>query len=221
MKYRLAIFDLDGTLASSLDAIAECMSVSLATFGFAAPSREEVRATVGLSLEESARILSKGKASPAVIAQIVQLYQKFHEGDGAASIRLFDGTARLLENLPSYGVRSVLVSNTARKAMKQLLEHLRIWAFFDLTLSATDTEYSKPDPMLYTNSIAPNFAQIGREATLVIGDTETDITFAKAVRVDCCWAAYGYGDARRCRKLKPNYEAGSVNELGAILQGGA
>jgi phosphoglycolate phosphatase len=62
MKYRLAIFDFDGTLASSLDGICECMTEALTTFGYRAPTREEVRTTVGLTLEESVQILTKKRA---------------------------------------------------------------------------------------------------------------------------------------------------------------
>jgi len=219
MKYRLAIFDLDGTLASSLDSIAECMAAAISAFGFSPPSREEVRATVGLTAEESVAILTKGKVSRTTLPQIVRFYRDLHETDGNASIRLFPGTAKLLEELPSVGTKGVLVSNKGRKALAELLERLKIWAFFDLTLSADDVDCTKPDPKLFTKHIAPHFPDIGKRETIVIGDTETDIHFARAAGLVSCWAKYGYGDAVRCHKLKPDFEVGEIAALRAVLRG--
>ncbi|HMD38006.1 MAG TPA: HAD hydrolase-like protein [Candidatus Acidoferrum sp.] len=70
MRYRLAIFDFDGTLASSLGGIWEAMSDTLMAFGYSAPSLEEVRATAGLTLGDSIRSLTKRKASKMQIPQI-------------------------------------------------------------------------------------------------------------------------------------------------------
>ncbi len=58
MKYRLAIFDFDGTLASSLDGISACMTDALTAYGYAAPSLDEVRATVGRLLQSEAQFNS-------------------------------------------------------------------------------------------------------------------------------------------------------------------
>lgn len=50
MKYRLAIFDFDGTLASSLDGIRACLMDALTAYGYAVPSLNEMRATVDLTV---------------------------------------------------------------------------------------------------------------------------------------------------------------------------
>jgi len=221
MKYRLAIFDLDGTLASSLDAIAECIASTLLAFGFSPPSREDVRATVGLTLEDSFEVLTKGKTSRAQLLELVKVYRDAHEVKGVGSIQLFEGAAKLLEGLPLSGVQSALASNMGRKALDQVLERLKIWAFFDLTLSAQDADCHKPDPKLFSKYIAPHFAGISKQEVVVIGDTEIDIKFAKAAGLASCWAKYGYGDANKCRKFKPDHEVADIRELRHLLKGGS
>lgn len=220
MKYRLAIFDFDGTLASSVEGITACMTATLTAFGYAAPSLEEVKATVGLTLEDSVRILTKRKVPSAQLPAVVKLYRDLHDAKGAPSIKLFDGAVSLLEKLPSHGIKSVLVSNKGRKSLEHLLEKLRIWAFFDLMLSAEDVEHQKPAPELYSRHIAPQFAKIPQSETLVIGDGEIDIRFAKVAGLSSCWARYGYGDAAKCRALHPDYEIGNLEELRDILRAG-
>jgi phosphoglycolate phosphatase len=57
------ILDFDGTLASSLEGIFACMQETLAHYGFNHPTLEEVRRTVGLTLEESMHLLTQGAAA--------------------------------------------------------------------------------------------------------------------------------------------------------------
>jgi phosphoglycolate phosphatase len=52
---------------------------------------------------------------------------------------------------------------------------------------------------------------------LMVGDTETDIVFAKASGIACCWASYGYGDMGRCRALAPQYEIAGIADLPPLL----
>ena len=220
MKYRLAIFDFDGTLASSLDSIHTCMCEALPAFGIRAPSREDVRATVGLTLEESVNILADGNVSTSQIHEVVEEYRRIHDAKGAAGVKLFDGAGNLLQELACHNIKSVLVSNKGRKGLSTLLDQLRIRAFFDLILGAEDVARNKPDPRLFTQDIAPHFDGIPKKETLVIGDTDVDIRFAKAAGLASCWASYGYGDEAKCRKLRPDYEVANLKELRNILRAG-
>lgn len=220
MNFRLAIFDFDGTLASTLNSIHTCMCEALAAFGIRAPSREDVRATVGLTLEESVNILGDGKVSTSQIHEVVDEYRRIHNVKGAAGVKVFEGAGRLLKELPSHNIKSVLVSNKGRKGLNTLLDQLRIWAYFDLILGAEDVARNKPDPRLFTQDIAPHFDGIPKNETLVIGDTDVDIRFAKAAGLASCWASYGYGDEAKCRKLGPDFEVADLNALRDILRAG-
>ncbi|HEY6375047.1 MAG TPA: HAD hydrolase-like protein, partial [Edaphobacter sp.] len=51
----------------------------------------------------------------------------------------------------------------------------------------------------------------------VVGDTETDILFAKNANLLSCWATYGYGDARRCKALSPDFELHKLTDLPALI----
>ena len=71
MLIRTVIFDFDGTLASSLDGLHVCFQEALSRFGYAGPSIDEVRRTVGLTLEESVRILTKGQCDGAQLPALI------------------------------------------------------------------------------------------------------------------------------------------------------
>jgi phosphoglycolate phosphatase len=86
-----------------------------------------------------------------------------------------------------------------------------------MVISAEDTPYRKPDAHLYTNHIAPLLPLTSDSQTLVVGDTETDILFAKNANLLSCWATYGYGDTQRCKALAPDYEFHDLTDLPALI----
>ena len=101
MQITLIIFDFDGTLASSLDGIIACMGEALHGFGYARPSEDAVRSTIGLTLEDSIRKLTNHACPESDIPEVVRSYRKLHEAEAAPRTTLFDGAAGHAGRRPS------------------------------------------------------------------------------------------------------------------------
>jgi phosphoglycolate phosphatase len=78
----------------------------------------------------------------------------------------------------------------------------------------------KPDPAILTGHILPRYPDLRQDHILIVGDTETDILFAKAAGVASCWASYGYGEPERCRELKPDHVITTIEQLPALVRSG-
>src|SRR5436190_1690382 len=107
-QFDLVVFDFDGTLASSLDGITACLGQALRRFGFPAPSIEDVKSTVGLTLEESIGTLTNGRCHGAELQEVVRAYRDLHASEAAPLITLFDGVQDLLALVVAIGMKSVL-----------------------------------------------------------------------------------------------------------------
>jgi phosphoglycolate phosphatase len=217
MPIKLVIFDFDGTLASSIEGITVCMSEALLHFGFTPPSRDEVRSTIGLTLEDSIRKLTNGTCPESDIPEVVRAYRNFHDTKAATLITLFDGAIDALAAIKAAGIKCVLVSNKGRAGLAQLLNLLKISDYFDLTLAADSVQHRKPSSVLYTTDICPVFPFIDPRDILVVGDTESDLRFATNIGAQSCWAAYGYGDGATCAALLPTFTISNVSELQGLL----
>jgi phosphoglycolate phosphatase len=211
------ILDFDGTLASSLEGIHECFQEALSGFGYARPSLEAVRQTVGLTLEESVRRLTKGHCDGARLGQVVDCYRALYAEKGRAMATLFPGTKAALTAIRRMGVRIVLVSNKSHKGLLHLAEHLGIHACVDMTLGVDDQSFRKPDPRLYAESIAPHLPEPHGRQVLVVGDTEYDIRFAKNAGLRSCWACYGYGNEFACKALVPEFILPDIAHLPGLI----
>jgi phosphoglycolate phosphatase len=217
MLAKLIIFDFDGTLASSLEGISACMGKALQLFGYRRPSVDKLRATIGLTLEDSIRKVTKWACPESDIPLVVRTYRNLYDIEGARLTALFDGATETLVAVKAAGIKTVLVSNKGNAGLVLLLRQLQIANYFDLTLSADCVQHHKPSAALYTAHIVPAFPQIDPKDILVVGDTESDLRFAANIGASSCWAAYGYGDAATCIALAPTFTISNISDLQSLL----
>jgi phosphoglycolate phosphatase len=211
------ILDFDGTLASSLEGIWTCMRETLLHYNFPAPTSQQVRQTIGLTLEESMHRLTEGRCEEPLTSEMVKHYRTLHSTKAAPLTRLFDGAIPTLTELRHSNIFTILVSNKGRAGLHQLITQLKITNYIDIIISAEDAPYRKPDARLYTAHIAPLLPLTPDSQTLVVGDTETDILFAKNANLISCWATYGYGDVQRCKALAPDFELRKLTDLPTLI----
>ena len=217
MPIKTIILDFDGTLASSLEGIWTCMRETLLHYNFAAPTPQQVRTTIGLTLEESMHRLTEGRCKEPLTSEMVKHYRTLHTAKAAPLTRLFDGAIPTLTELRRSNIFTILVSNKGRAGLHQLIAQLKIADYIDIILSAEDTTHRKPDARLYTDHIAPLLPLTPDSQTLVVGDTETDILFAKNANLLSCWATYGYGNTERCKAISPDFELQKLTDLPALI----
>jgi phosphoglycolate phosphatase len=217
LPIKTIILDFDGTLASSLEGIWTCMRETLTHYNFADPTLQQVRNTIGLTLEESMHRLTQGLCEEPLTSEMVKFYRALHTTKAAPHTRLFDGAIPTLAELRARNIFIILVSNKGRAGLHQLIAQLKIADYIDIVLSAEDVAHRKPAARLYTDHIEPLLNPHSRLTTLVVGDTETDILFAKNANLLSCWATYGYGDQQRCKALSPDFELEALADLPALI----
>jgi len=222
-RFDLLIFDFDGTLCDTRLAIAHCLQRALAKFDRPIPPRDQTASIVskGLSLSETIIALDPSlRGAGEAITEMVNAYRSFYRSEGDALIKAFPGAAAVLESLHARGAKCIVVSNKGVDAIHRSLDRLELKPFIDLVLGEEPEVPIKPDPALLTECIVPKFPQIAKARMLMIGDTEVDIKFARAGRIACCWAAYGFGDRQHCIALSPEYVIETIGELRAIVSEG-
>ncbi len=75
----------------------------------------------------------------------------------------------------------------------------------------------KPDPRLF-HAIQQQIPGGRLQRFLVVGDTETDLCFARNAGLQSCWATYGYGHGARCRAVGFDYTLDRIEDLPGILR---
>ena len=207
MKYRLIVFDWDGTIIDSASTIAACMQDAARDLGVAVPPLERARHVIGLGLHDAMRI-----AVPEVPAQrypeFVASYRK-HFLARKDAMRLFDGMRSLLEELSGRHVLAV-ATGKSRAGLDRDLEFHKLKPLFASSRCADETN-PKPHPAMLIELM--DELGVDSQASLMIGDTSHDLEMARAASVDALAVTYGAHAEDGLRACQPLH---CVNDVPAL-----
>jgi phosphoglycolate phosphatase len=218
--FEVIVFDYDGTLFDTRPAIIHCIRRAFAKRGRPVPEIEAVAnvVTTGLPLQGALFALDRNlRGDQSTFNDLVGLYRTLYRDEGTPLLKPFAGTEDTLQLLHAAGAINVVVSNKGIAAIHQSLDQCRLSGFVDVVFGDEPGLPKKPDPAIILDHILPRYVRLQKERILMVGDTEVDIVFAKNAGISCCWASYGYGDAGRCRTLRPEHEIGGITELPALV----
>lgn len=212
---RLAIFDLDGTLVDSRAAIAEAMAFAFRAEGLDAPSYDETRRIVGLSLEPAIRAL-RPELPEALIAPLGEGYKKgfLQQRAEGRSEELYPGARDLVTSLKQDGWLLGIATGKARRGVQHFMEAHGFEGVFDCAYCADDGP-GKPDPhMLRLNLVS---AQLPAAHAIMIGDTSFDMSMARAANVYAQGVSWGFHTIEEMQLGGANHVAESFEELAQAL----
>lgn len=197
-KYRLYLFDVDGTLLDSAADITGAVREALAGEGVNGLDQRYLESFIGFHLFDLFQEVLPHfteEQNQALLARYRQIYLS----RGHSSTRVYEGVPEMLDRLG--GLKSTATtksSETARAILTQfgLVEH------FD-HVQGTDGFPSKPKPDVVLKSIE-KFG-VRPEECLLIGDSGPDMAAGRAAGVKTCGVTYGYGNLDDMRAEQPDF----------------
>jgi phosphoglycolate phosphatase len=214
--FRAVVLDYDGTLFDTRPAIVHCIARAFAATGRAVPASGVIAATVGTgtTLPDTLIVLDERlRGDRIALDEMVGLYRTVYLAEAAAFVMPYGGVGDALRRLHAGAIQCLVVSNKGIAAIRQSLDASGFTPFIDAVFGDQPGVPNKPDPAIMTELILPRCAPVTMAQIVVVGDTETDIVFAKAAGAASCWASYGYGDKERCMGLAPDHVIGRITEL--------
>jgi phosphoglycolate phosphatase len=212
VKYRLLVFDWDGTIIDSAATIAECIREASRELGLEVPDRDRASHVIGLGLHDAMRI-----AVPQLPAQrypeFVACYRR-HFLAREDSMQLFDGMRGLLEDLSKTHLLAI-ATGKSRRGLDRALDSSQLKPYFAASRCADETN-PKPHPAMLLEIMEE--LQANAEAVLMVGDTSHDLEMARAAGVDALAVTYGAHPEQGLRACEPLGCFPSVNALQAWLK---
>lgn len=221
--YSLILFDYDGTLCDSREAILATFERTFRYYQEPVPPQETLHQVVshGLIMPEAFKVL-KPELTAEGITEWVTTYRNLYDQDAYHLVKPFPGAKELLHELKERGKTLVVMSNKGIRSIEMSLDYLGFSPYLTLSLGDGSPLLAgldkKPNPISYTQVIQPRFAPVTAASTLMIGDTTMDIQYANNCEIDSCWATYGFGSAEAIRPLKPTYEVTALLDLKKIIE---
>lgn len=214
MRYRLIVFDWDGTLVDSTAAIAECIRAAARDMGLAVPEVARATHVIGLGLHQALR-QAVPELPPSGYEAFVGHYRR-HFLACEDGIGLFPGVCEMLGELAGRGHRLAVATGKSRRGLDRALAATGLAPFFAATRCADETQ-PKPHPAMLLELMRA--LEAPPAATVMVGDTEHDLRMAAGAGVDAVAVQSGAHPPEALRALAPRACLPSVRELPQWLMG--
>ena len=204
------VFDLDGTLVDSIPDIVDTFRATFAEVGLVAPDGEQVRAAVGLPLEQ----MYAAHAPDELVPRLVEAYRELYPQRFARQSRPYPGVREVLTELRARGYL-LGVATTKRTAMA-----LRFVAAMGLedaldVVQGTDGIPHKPAPDVVLRVLE----RLGARGEWMVGDTVHDVEAGRAAGLATYALTWGTHDAARLSAARPDRLEASLEPLLAVADG--
>lgn len=181
------LFDLDGTLLSTLEDLADAVNYTLRHFGCPERTLEEIRSFVGNGAKVLVASALPGKKSDPSAEEALRVFQGYYPDHSQIKTRPYDGILEALTEIRrEYPV--AIVSNKPDIATKPMCK-----AYFGdeiFALGQQDAIPRKPAP----DMLAVAMKEIGADTCIYVGDSEVDVLTAKNAGVPCLSVLWGFRD---------------------------
>ena len=189
MKYKTAVFDMDGTILDTLSDLANAMNYELCKNGMPVRTIDEIRRFVGNGIQKLIeRAVPVGTTSSTVDAIFVDFidYYKTH---CEIATKPYDGIESLLKNLKEAGLKTAVNSNKADAAVQILCERY-FPNLFDCAVGEKEGIAKKPAP----DSVNEILQQLGvpKHEAVYIGDSDVDFETARNAGLDFIGVDWGF-----------------------------
>ncbi len=213
--FQNVLFDLDGTLTDSYEAIVTSLEYALEKKGITPRTDEKTRRSyIGPSLVYSCENIYGADRNLA--DEIVAEYRRVYREGNMFKVSIYEGIPQLLENLAKAGVRMFVATSKPEEFAVAILEKIGLAGFFEKIQAPSfkTCEQGKDDLI---NSIIKEF-KLDPAQCLMIGDTRFDIEGGIKAGVKTMGVTYGYpgeGDF-----LKADYTVSHPSEIESVVLGG-
>lgn len=190
-KYKTYIFDLDGTLLSTLADLAASTNYALRTHHMPERSIDEVRRFVGNGVKKlMERAIPDGLNNP-LFEETFATFRQHYMQHNLDTTQLYPGIMQLLEQLKAEGKNIAVVSNKFYAATRELCRHF----FGDLVpVAIGEREDIRKKPAPDTVIEALRELGVDKEGAVYIGDSDVDIMTAKNSGMPCVSVLWGFRD---------------------------
>ena len=210
-KYKLLLFDLDGTLCDTDEMIVQTMHAIYKEYK---PVKERTREELYYFSGPPIRETLKNEFPDQDPDLMYDVFKRVSKDFYAPCVKAYKDEIEVLRALKENGYLLGVVTNKGRPLTIYSLEICAILPFFDIIVSADDVKNPKPDAE--GTLMAMKALNVDdKKDVLYIGDNDIDYFTAENAGVDAMLVSWGPREIKCLDKAK--YEAKSYNELKGIL----
>jgi len=217
MKYKLCIFDLDGTTADSVCAIAHTAIQCLELYGLKTNPVEDYKMFAGEGQYELIKraLKAAGDKELKLYEQVMPKYIELFITGCIYNVDSYPGVIEMLKEMKQKEIKIAILSNKQNDNTVKVVEKIYGKGFFDVILGQKDTHNRKPSPEGVF--ILMKEFKVKAEECLYVGDTATDMETGINAGIDTVGVTWGFRTREELVFAKAKYIVDEPKEILELL----
>ena len=212
MVVSAVIFDLDGTLADTMDDLKTAMNNMLKRLGYKTRSKPELLSFINRGARNFVRssLPKVVQDSELILDSAMEIYEQEYAQCYCESTYAYDGMKEALEGLKEKGIRIGVLSNKQDAFVKHICEKLFGKGFFKVTMGQTSLP-TKPDPQ--GALLVCKLLGVKPQNCIFVGDSDIDMMTAQNAGMTSIGVSWGYRSEDVLSRAGADYIVESTEEL--------
>lgn len=200
------LFDLDGTLIDTIDLILRSFQHATETLLKKKLPDKILLRNVGQPLLTQMKAFSEEMAD-----ELTRVYREHNIALHDKLIKSYPKTDEVLKELISRGIKLAVITSKGKELTERGLKILGMRDFFNVVITADDTDKHKPDPepLLF----ALDKLKMSPEEAYFVGDSPFDMKAGKAAGIATVAALWGAFDLSELEPEKPDFVLNDIVEV--------
>ncbi len=182
------LFDLDGTLADTVDLILRCYRHTMQVHLGAPPPDERWLSGIGTPLTDQLRGFARDSEEALAMARTYSAFQKTIHDQMVAP---FPGAVEMVGALRARGVAVGVVTSKRSEVAGRTLERCGFAGTYDVLVCADDVTHGKPDPEPVLLALDRLGLPEAARRSLFVGDSPHDLKAGRAAGTKTAAALWG------------------------------
>ena len=209
--YKAIFFDLDGTLTESGEGITKSVQYALEKLGKPEEDLDKLRVFIGPPLME--QFMKYADIDETEARKAVEYYRERYAVKGIFENQPYEGVENLLRELKGRGYILAVASSKPEYYVTKILDYFNLSSYFEVVVGSEMNGARTSKTEVIEEALKRLNMGDRRKEVLMVGDKEHDVLGARAARLDCVAAGYGYGTKEELTAAQPLKIVASVDEL--------
>ena len=217
-KFKLIMFDFDGTLVDTAPDIISATNLLLTKNGHKALPADVIRRDIGTGLKTLLKdFFPEANEDPAIEEGLYTDFLDIYRHEFLKNPVIFEGLENFLQKeVPARDLKIAIVSNKKEDLIPPILEKVGLQKYPWVKIIGGNTfEHMKPHPMPILEAISA--AGVQPEEAVLVGDGTPDVEGAHAAKCTSVAVSFGYTPIETLMSLGAHFRIDHFDELTQCL----
>lgn len=189
MKYRLVIFDLDGTLLDTTEGILASVKHTISHFNLPVLSQEVLTSFIGPPIQDS--FAKYYGLSGDRLQEIATIFRNDYSSNNLMKAKPYDGIYQLLQLLSDNGIKIAVATYKREDYAVPLMNYFGFNQYTEIMYGGDHENKLKKKDIIKKCINTANISDMS--AVVMVGDTLHDAMGAQEIGLDFIAVTYGFG----------------------------